>query len=79
MNAYQIFKNEIDDICEEMDTFLFILDKNLTRTETVGSVIDRYIDMADRLKEAFENLKKEEGETLIADIEYEGKLSNSKK
>lgn len=74
MNAYQIFKNEVDEVRDDIDTLLYILDKKMNRQETVGSAIDRYMDMADRLKNALENLKKEEGETRIADIEYEGKL-----
>lgn len=74
MNAYWTFKKELDKIYDELDTFLFILDKNLSINETVGDAIDRYIDTADRLKEAFENLKKKVGNIRIVDIEYDGKL-----
>lgn len=74
MNAYQIFKNEIDIVREELDTFLYILDKQSDTRRTVGHSVDLYIDLADRLKNAMEALKKEEGETRIADIEYEGKF-----
>lgn len=74
MNAYQIFKNEIDIVRDELDTFLYIMDKKTDTRKTVGHSVDSYIDLADRLKNAMEALKKEEGETRIADIEYEGKF-----
>lgn len=76
MDAYKNFKNEIDAIYDDLDTLLFLLDNRSEAAKTVRSQIELYEDTADRLKKAYEDLKASEGNTLIKDINYDGRFRN---
>lgn len=76
MDTYSKFKGDIDEIKEQLDTFLFCLDKkeSANNDETVGSLVEHYSNLADWLKRSMEDLAKAEGETLLKDIDYDGKF-----
>lgn len=76
MDAYKKFKNEIDEILDDLDTLLFLLENRSAPAKTVRGQIELYEDTADRLKKTFEDLKASEGSTLIKDIDYEGHFRN---
>lgn len=74
MDAYQKFKNEILDILDDIDTFMWSVDSRNDPNKTLRSKIERFEDTSDRLKQAFEDLKTSEGNTLTRDIKYDGRL-----
>lgn len=74
MDAYQKFRNEITDILNDIDTFMWAIDSRNSPNKTLKSEIEIYEDTSDRLKQAFDDLKESEGYKLIKDIAYEGRL-----
>lgn len=76
MDAYQKFKNEITDIISDIDTFMWSIDSRNRPNKTLKSLIEIYEDTSDRLKQAFDDLKTSEGDILMKNITYEGRLRN---
>lgn len=76
MDAYQKFKNEITDILNDIDTFMWSIDSRNRPNKTLKSLIEIYEDTSDRLKQAFDDLKTSEGDILMKNITYEGHLRN---
>lgn len=74
MDAYQKFKNEITGILNDIDTFMYVIDSRNSPDKTLKSEIELYEDTSDRLKRAFDDLKESEGDKLVKDITYEGRL-----
>lgn len=74
MNAYQKFKNEIVEILDDIDTFMWAVDSRNDPNKTLRSEIEIFENASDRLKQAFEDLKTSEGDTLMKDIDYDGRL-----
>ena len=77
MDAYQKFKNEITEILEEIDTFMWLIDVRRNPDNTLKSAIELYEDNSERMKQAFDDLKNVEGDKLIRDIDYEGSLRDT--
>lgn len=76
MDAYQKFKNEITDILDDIDSFMWSIDSRNRPNKTLKSLIEIYEDTSDRLKQAFDDLKTSEGDILMKNITYEGRLRN---
>lgn len=76
MDAYQKFKNEITDILSDIDTFMWSIDSRNRPNKTLKSLIEIYEDTSERLKQAFDDLKTSEGDILMKNITYEGRLRN---
>lgn len=76
MDAYQKFKNEITDILNDIDTFMWSIDSRNSPNKTLKSVIEIYEDTSERLKQAFDDLKTSEGDILMKNITYEGRFRN---
>lgn len=76
MDAYQKFKNEITDILNDIDTLMWSIDSRNSPNKTLKSVIEIYEDTSERLKQAFDDLKTSEGDVLMKNITYEGRLRN---
>lgn len=74
MDAYQKFKNEITDILNDIDTFMWSIDSRNSPNKTLKSLIEIYEDTSERLKQAFDDLKTSEGDILMKNITYEGRL-----
>lgn len=74
MNAYQKFKNEITEILNDIDTFMWSIDSRNSPNKTLKSMIEIYEDTSERLKQAFDDLKASEGDTQVKDINYEGRF-----
>lgn len=74
MDAYQKFKNEITDIFNDIDTFMWSIDSRNSPNKTLKSLIEIYEDTSERLKQAFDDLKTSEGDILMKNITYEGRL-----
>lgn len=77
MDAYQKFRNEITDILNDIDTFMWAIDSRSPPNKTLKSEIEIYEDTSDRLKQAFDDLKESEGYKLIKDITYEGRFRDT--
>lgn len=79
MEAYNEFKQSIDEIKDQLDTFLFILDYKKTSNpdETIGGLIEAYSNIGDWLKQTMQNFAKAKGDILLKDIDYKGKFSKS--
>lgn len=78
MEAYNEFKQSIDEIKDMLNTFLFILDHKKTSNpdETIGGLIDTYSNISDWLKQTMLDLAKEKGNVLLKDIDYNRKFGN---
>ena len=74
MDAYQKFKNDITSILNDIDTFMYVIDSRISPDKTLKSKIELYEDTSDRLKRAFDDLKESEGDKLVKDIAYKGRL-----
>lgn len=77
MNPYQEFKKNIDNVLDDIDTLCFALDNRaMYPYRTVSELMTAYKSAADKLNQAIEDLIKEEGDTPVKDIDYEGTFRN---
>lgn len=65
---YRNFINELEIVREDIGTLLFVFKKHEDPLYTVAEMIECYEDVADRLKNALNDLKTKEGRTLMRDI-----------
>lgn len=72
MNNFQSFKDEIDDILDDIDLLMYTLDNRSLIQDTVAELIDSHAMTVERLGQAFGTLKQTEGATKARDIRFEG-------
>lgn len=69
MNDFQIFKDEIERIRDDMDTLLHLLDDRQNPKKTISDILAVYESEPAELSEALQTLKRKEGDTLLKDID----------
>lgn len=75
MHDIQKFKNEIEDIVDDLSIVTSALEKGsfVNPDDSVSYVIDIYEDTAERLKTAFSKLRESIGEKKLVDLKDYGK------
>ncbi len=75
MNDIQKFKNEIEDIVDDLSIVTSALEKGsfVNPEDTVSYVTNVYEDTVERLKDAFDKLRESIGEKKLVDLKDYGK------
>lgn len=75
MNEIKKFRLEVDKVIDDIDTVIYIFEKasSANPDDSVTDVVELYEDTAERLKGAFDELKKNIGYKRISDLEAYGK------
>lgn len=69
MNDFQIFRDEIERIRDDMDTLLYLLDNRQNPKKKISDILMAYESEPAELSEALQTLKRKEGDTLLKDID----------